>query len=270
MAMHLRARAMAMQFAGFGGLRACVQTGRGGNGREEEESGAERSVKRALDRRAVSCTGGEEKESGAELSAKHAADRGAVSGGGVMCGAVERRNAALGQAVAELASALQNQRCCSVKRRHGGAAEHGWSMKRCVARGGAKLQRSGSEECGARLRSAAGCTDLLQLVEAGLGLAVKGYMNSFFAEGLTQKVAGLANIDRMARKEKDGNHVSARERLVLYTHLLASAWTKLCDTDCPNPTPEEALKAKAYMYAGRNAWTSVEDFQLAQGEFSEG
>ena len=75
-----------------------------------------------------------------------------------------------------------------------------------------------------------GCTDLLQLVDAGIGSAVKAYMNTYYHEWLTEKVGGMLNVDRQGRKAFEGNHVSARELRVLYTHLLAKAWTKLCDT----------------------------------------
>ena len=75
-----------------------------------------------------------------------------------------------------------------------------------------------------------GCTDLLQLVDAGIGSAVKTLMNRYYEEWLIEKVDGVSNIDRIARKKEEGNHVSMREQRVLYTHLLARAWTKLCDT----------------------------------------
>ena len=55
-------------------------------------------------------------------------------------------------------------------------------------------------------------------------------MNTYYDEWLTEKVGGMSNIDRCARKRIDGNHVSMREQRVLDTHLLARAWTKLCDT----------------------------------------
>ena len=114
-------------------------------------------------------------------------------------------------------------------------------------------------------------------------------MHSTFSPALE-----IFNIDCGARKKEEGNHVSMREQRVLYTHLLARACTKLCDTvdfyhvaskvgnnlaadgsrnnltkiegldsysfkaddarwgitkACPNPTPKEAAKAKAYALA---------------------
>jgi hypothetical protein len=73
----------------------------------------------------------------------------------------------------------------------------------------------------------AGCTDLTQLIEAGLGLAIKTYMKHFCEECLSQKTGGISTIDSVKRMEKNGNHITALERWVLYTHLLAKAWTKL-------------------------------------------
>jgi hypothetical protein len=126
---------------------------------------------------------------------------------------------------------------------------------------------------------------------------------------LEETTDGLSNNDRLTRKRAEGNHVSARERRVLYTHLLAKAWTKLCDTvdfyematkvgnnlaadgsrdnlikieglntysfkdadarwgvtaERPNPTPEEASKAKAH--AARNAWVFVGETLESEGE----
>jgi len=75
----------------------------------------------------------------------------------------------------------------------------------------------------------AGCTDLLQLVDAGIGSATTTYMKEFLDIWLEEATDGLSNNDRLTRKRAEGNHVSARERRVLYTHLLAKAWTKLCD-----------------------------------------
>ena len=47
----------------------------------------------------------------------------------------------------------------------------------------------------------AGCTDLLQLVDAGIGSAVKAYMNTYYDEWLTEKVGGMSNVNRQGRKK---------------------------------------------------------------------
>ena len=157
----------------------------------------------------------------------------------------------------------------------------------------------------------AGCTDLLQLVDAGIGSATTTYMKEFLDIWLEEATDGLSNNDRLTRKRAEGNHVSARERRVLYTNLLAKAWTKLCDkvdfyeignkvgnnlaadgsrdnlikiegldtysfedddaawgatAEHPNPTPEEARKAKAH--AARNAWVFVDKI-LEPGDDSD-
>ena len=79
-----------------------------------------------------------------------------------------------------------------------------------------------------------GCTDLVQVVDGGVGSALKACMERLLSEWLLlvpdPTKPEQTNNWRMTRTKKEGNHVTMSEQRILCSKLLGEAWEELSST----------------------------------------